>query len=89
MQVIDLSSKLLSTQCLAMNLMAFLILIGNIYITIDIAFTKELQIHWLQYPTGIFYSLNGILTMWIFNGQSEDIKQSISEIQDDIMQLEV
>ena len=84
-----MSSKLLSTQCLIMNLMSFFMLIGQVYLAIDLTFSSGIQIHWLQNVGGIIYALNSVLIMWIFNGQSEDIKQSITEIQANITKLEV
>ena len=72
-----------------MNLMAFFMLISQVYLTIDTAFSSEIQAHWLCHVAAISHSINGMLIMWIFNGQSEDIKLSIAEIQDNITKLEV
>ena len=84
-----MSSKLVSTQCLVINLMAFFMLITQVYLTIDSAFSSEIRAHWLIYVGGISYCFNALLIIWIFNRQSEDIKLSVAELRDDITKLEV
>ena len=45
--------------------------------------------HWLHSLAGILNCVNAALGLWIFNGQSEDIKESIDEIREDILRLKV
>ena len=48
-----------------------------------------MDVHWLQILSQELMCWNAALLLWIFNGQSEDIKKSINDIQEILSNLEV
>ena len=68
-------------------MMEFFRLLCLVYLIIDFIFTADVQL--VGFLNSFFQCFHSILTLWIYNGQSEEIKQNIAELQVILARMEV
>ena len=89
LKTVRMSSMLLSSQSLILILNALIMLICDSYLFMDYALSSANQFESLLIAQYIFGALSAILALWILNGQSEEIKQIISNLKDTLGDLVV
>ena len=81
-KTVRMSSDVLSSNSLILVLNALIILICESYLCMDYALSSANQSTALPCASNIFGALAAVLALWILNGQSEEIKQIVSNLKD-------
>jgi hypothetical protein len=89
LKTVRMSSMVLSSHSLILILNALIMLICDTYLFMDYALSSANQFESILCAQNISGALSAILTLWILNGQSEEIKQIISNLKDTLGDLVV
>ena len=89
LKTVRMSSTVLSSLSLILTLNALILLICDTYLFMDYALSSANQFESILCTQNISGALSAILTLWILNGQSEEIKQIISKLKDTLGDLVV
>ena len=81
-KTVRMSSDVLSSNSLILVLNALIMLICESYLCMDYALSSANQSTALLCASNIFGALAAVLALWILNGQSEEIKQIVSNLKD-------
>ena len=81
-KTVRMSSDVLSSNSLILVLNALIMLICESYLCMDYALSSANQSTALPCASNIFGALAAVLALWILNGQSEEIKQIVSNLKD-------
>ena len=82
MNTVKMSSRVLSSQSLILVLQTLITLICGVYLFIDWVMSPSNQLTLMQCATNISGALSAAVALWILNGQSEEVKQSLSNLKD-------
>ena len=82
LKTVRMSSTVLSSHSLILIMNALILLICDTYLFMDYALSSANQFESILCAQNIFGALSAILTLWILNGQSEEIKQIMSNLKD-------
>ena len=88
-KTVKMSSDVLSSNSLILVLNALIMLICESYLCMDYALSSANQSTALLCASNIFGALAAVLALWILNGQSEEIKQIVSNLKDTLGDLVV
>ena len=89
LKTVRMSSNVLSSQSLILVLNMLIMLICQSYLFMDYALSTANQFTRFQCVQNIFGALSAALALWILNAQSEEIKESLSNLKDTLGDLEV
>ena len=82
-------SSFFSVQCFTYIAMALIFMISNAYLLLDYALSSRTSEYWFVQATFFLGSLCPALVLWILNKQSEDIKQDLEKLKEDIRNISV
>ena len=86
---VRMTSSFFSDQCFTFIAMALILMISNAYLLLDYALSSKTSEYWFVQATFFFGSLCSALVLWILNKQSEDIKQDLVKLKEDIRNIRV
>ena len=86
---VQMISSFFSVQCFTFIAMALILMISNAYLLLDYALSSKTSEYWCVQATFFFGSLCSALVLWILNKQSEDIKQDLGKLKEDIRNISV
>ena len=86
---VRMTSSFFSVQCFTFIAMALILMISNAYLLLDYALSSKTSEYWCVQATFFFGSLCSALVLWILNKQSEDIKQDLEKLKEDIRNISV
>jgi hypothetical protein len=84
---VRMTSSFFSVQCFTFIAMALILMISNVYLLLDYAMSSETSKYWFAQVTFFLGSLCSALVLWILNKQSEDIKQDLRKLKEDMRNL--
>lgn len=86
---VRMTSSFFSVQCFTFIAMALILMISNAYLLLDYALSSKTSEYWFVQVTFFLGSLCSALVLWILNKQSEDIKQDLGKLKEDIRNISV
>ena len=86
---VRMTSSFFSVQCFTFIAMALIYMISNAYLLLDYALSSKTSEYWFVQATFFLGSLCPALVLWILNKQSEDIKQDLGKLKEDIRNISV
>jgi hypothetical protein len=86
---VRMTSSFFSVQCFTFIAMALILMTSNAYLLLDYALSSKTSEYWFVQATFFFGSLCSGLVLWILNKQSEDIKQRLRRLKEDIRNISV
>ena len=86
---VKMTSSFFSVQCFTFIAMALILMISNAYLLLDYALSSKTSEYWFVQATFFVGSLCSGLVLWILNKQSEDIKQDLVKLKEDIRNIRV